>query len=668
MARLALAIATATALVSPANALAAAECPVSSVDFPTADARDRRLREEEALRVATQDLVLRLGEGITAPKPYKPPRPSSYGPGPGPAVQSASGMGAIRGDAPMANLSKEVLVKDGDKTVRMQVLPWATQEQAQEAYRRTREAEAKKSPLQRSIEAGDAAGVARVVAAGALRESRPVMTSDSWPMLAVNDWRMKVGQSGNDTKALKEVSRRHVAMLKSLLEGPGSDPDRDITTGLVGHIPIRTRGGERVPLSVETIQMLLERAPQVDPPVSSFAVESDHELVELMLRSGRASQRQKDGALLAAFNAFDWDTAAMLLEAGANPNQGTPDNTLLDRAFGPGWTQRRVVQAMIAQHVNPNIEIRGGFTPLMMAMHDQELMAGFLSLGADTRAKSHWEGLTALHFAVMWPNLRDAMPGGFPNRRLSNAALRLKSTELLLANGADANPTDPQGRTPLMFARDPEVVARLLDAGGVVRPTGNLGPIGWALSAGNEALAIGLAKRDPQVAKSDCTGVFYAAATGSTDTLDILLAQGASAQLHAADGTGDTPFIIAARQGHSKTVAMLLDRNAAKVDERATPLLYPVDSLTLGGYLPLPVPAATVASLRKSTAYRSSDGQTALMAAAQSGHVDTVKLLLARGANAGATDYSGRTALDYASRSPDVAAVLKERGAQPWRH
>ncbi len=53
----------------------------------------------------------------------------------------------------------------------------------------------------------------------------------------------------------------------------------------------------------------------------------------------------------------------------------------------------------------------------------------------------------------------------------------------------------------------------------------------------------------------------------------------------------------------------------------------------------------------------SSNDATALMWAAAYGHVETVKLLLARGADAGATDNRGKTALNVATEEQQAAVA-----------
>ena len=60
---------------------------------------------------------------------------------------------------------------------------------------------------------------------------------------------------------------------------------------------------------------------------------------------------------------------------------------------------------------------------------------------------------------------------------------------------------------------------------------------------------------------------------------------------------------------------------------------------------------------------RYANDATALMWAAAYGHVETVKLLLARGADAGATDNRGKTALSVATEEQQAAVAELLRGA-----
>ena len=104
-----------------------------------------------------------------------------------------------------------------------------------------------------------------------------------------------------------------------------------------------------------------------------------------------------------------------------------------------------------------------------------------------------------------------------------------------------------------------------------------------------------------------------AAQTGATQTLSLLLDRHATTNVES-DLAGLRPLHVAAMQGQTAAVRMLLDRRVVKVDDASS-----VKIGWSGGH-GMPVPAVY-------------GRQTALMLAAGAGHVDTVKELLRRGAD-----------------------------------
>jgi Ankyrin repeats (3 copies) len=106
----------------------------------------------------------------------------------------------------------------------------------------------------------------------------------------------------------------------------------------------------------------------------------------------------------------------------------------------------------------------------------------------------------------------------------------------------------------------------------------------------------------------------------------------------------------------------------------AISLVVPVDARAIDGATALLVAAASghVDTLRllieRGATVKLADdyGDTALMAAVRAGSIESVKLLLAAGADANARDKAGRSALAWAvrSRRPDVMAALRAKGAR----
>ena len=205
------------------------------------------------------------------------------------------------------------------------------------------------------------------------------------------------------------------------------------------------------------------------------------------------------------------------------------------------------------------------------------------------------------------------------------------------------NPTaiqlrDEEGNTPLIqaaFYLDAADLARLLDRGADVNATNNAG-----LTALNKAIwdldkTRLLIKRGANVNAATKMGntplISAAFAYGSTEVVKALLASGANVQ--AVNALGGNAVVAAAESGDRETLRALLDH-------RGNP-----DS--------------------KTHIVESGSEASALMIAAQMGHIDCVKLLLDRGANLNLRTEHGN-ALHFAAFSDrhDVARLLMDRGIE----
>ena len=136
------------------------------------------------------------------------------------------------------------------------------------------------------------------------------------------------------------------------------------------------------------------------------------------------------------------------------------------------------------------------------------------------------------------------------------------------------------------------------------------------------------------------------ASAGSTEVVRVLLERGADQE--AALTPGHTPLIVASRAGVVATVAMLLLGHPAlggppNQDERNR---VNTARKTLGVEQ---LGTCTPRRQRANTEARTKQGYTALMFAAESGHVGVVSLLLVHGANRDSKNAAGRTARDLAS-------------------
>lgn len=275
-----------------------------------------------------------------------------------------------------------------------------------------------------------------------------------------------------------------------------------------------------------------------------------------------------------------------------------------------------------------------------------------LDRGADIAAKNLY-GQSALHTAALWNE---------------NPAV----VELLLDRGADPNALENGGQTALHLTAgngNPAVAQLLLDRGAdpSVRGFTDRTPLDTAAQHGALALATLLLDRgaDPNAkGYSGWTALHHATGRPAPAVAELLLDRGA--EIDARDGSGRTPLDLAARSparpGAAALVELLLARGASRegFDERfwehSAPAWIASESL-----------ARVREWLGRVLSTDESPPDTFLIAAARNPDPAVAELLLARGADASATDRGGRPALHQAAanRNPAVAELLLDRGADP---
>ena len=280
---------------------------------------------------------------------------------------------------------------------------------------------------------------------------------------------------------------------------------------------------------------------------------------------------------------------------------------------------------------------------LATLLGDMRPLRRIIAAGADLN-RDH-QGLTPLLAAT-----RDSWHG------------RPEAVMTLLANGADARATDPDGNTPLHHAArssDPAVAALLLDAGALVDALNGEGqsPLGLTCAAGNWRLARFLLEHGARPEPVDGQPALLAAAGGEDDPAGVQLLLRHKARVDAR-GTGQrTALMQACAAGNTDIAGVLLDAGAdrnAHDAEGMTPLLEAARGAHAGTVLRL-------AQTRPDVAARDALGRNALVFAAEAGAPpDLLRQLLALGVDAQQADNAGKRALEHAlerGRWPQVAVL-----------
>lgn len=231
---------------------------------------------------------------------------------------------------------------------------------------------------------------------------------------------------------------------------------------------------------------------------------------------------------------------------------GTYQPASLDEAVVFG--NRTAVENFLALGVDPNEAEPDGTTPLMRAVHGEELEIAQLLIdaGADVeRANSY--GVTPLYIAA----------------RAGDEA----ATRMLLAAGADSNVTLPAaGETVLMTAAkagNPEVVHALLTGGvdgvslleiGEARAAARIAEAAGYAPPTNPAIAVNYAEVNARERLYGRTALMIAAAAGHNDVVALLIEAGADVNL--ADLEGSTALSLARNSGNLDVAAQLEEAGA----------------------------------------------------------------------------------------------------------
>jgi uncharacterized protein len=334
-------------------------------------------------------------------------------------------------------------------------------------------------------------------------------------------------------------------------------------------------------------------------------------------RERTAGTPEQAQALLAASRSGDIARALALVEAGADldtqPASGDRDQrpALMLAALLP---DTRLLRALIAKGADVN-RASGGLTPLLAATRDS------------------WHG-------------------------------RADAVMTLLTNGASPLVTDADGNTPLhgaVLSGEPTVAGMLLDAGAAIDALNKAGatPLSIACRAANWPLVKFLLERGAKNAPANSEPALVAAAgIADDDIAGVKLLLKHRAAVNAVDARRRSALMTAAAEGHEQIVRALCAAGAEVnlTDQHGSTALMEAARAGAVGVVML------LADAQADARARDQYGRDALTLACQSPHaqVETVRALLALGAEPKTPGSDGRSALDHAAASGrwDLVALL----------
>ena len=390
----------------------------------------------------------------------------------------------------------------------------------------------------------------------------------------------------------------------------------------------------------------------------------------LLNRRADVNVPQADGATALHWAAYwdDLEAVTLLIDAGAQVNASNDLRvTPLSLACANGSAS--LVRTLLKAGANPNSIPSSGETPLMAAARSgsTEAVKALVADGADVNTETPLKGQTAL----MWA--------------LSEKHLDIAQT--LIVHGADISARSRAGFTPLLFAArqgDLGAARILLDSGANVNENSSHGSaLLVATLRGHVPLAIFLLDQgaNPNADETGYTALHWAAGSwetemtgpngivapvnrewrmmaglqeGKLELVKALLRRGANPNVRLEKQPprigytkenekpiGATPFLLAAMAGDIKVMRTL-------VDGGASPLLMSNDKTT---------PLMMAAGVRR-------DLSESLVSESRS--LEAVKLALALGADVGASNDEGETALHGAARikSDAIVQLLVDHGAR----
>ena len=449
-------------------------------------------------------------------------------------------------------------------------------------------------------------------------------------------------------------------------------------------------------------------------PVADAAQRGDKAGVRaLIAKKADVNAPQNDGGTALHWAAFrgDLELAEILLRAGANPKAANREGST------PLWLaaingQAPMIQALLKAGADPNEKLPLGRSPLMIASRTGQVEAirVLLEAGADVNAKETLRGTTPLMWAAdegHAPALKVLIEHGADIKARSNPAPRGRGPALGKANDP-RKAVAAQGAALARGAAAPELgQLNALGRGGDAAAGGGRGGRGGGRGGGGRgggaaggrggaddvnvdqddaAVAAGIGRRGGGAADGgQITPLVYAARANALESVKVLLAAGAD--VNQTTGYGWSPLLAATQNRYYKLAAYLIEQGA-NVNLTNTggwsPLYLATDNRNIeNGDYPVRKPdmdhlefikllldkgADVNHRVRDSSETRTvftnqwldENGATAFLRASQSGDLELMKLLLARGADPKINTTLGVTPLHVAAGIGWVEGITTE--------
>ncbi|HVG54179.1 MAG TPA: ankyrin repeat domain-containing protein [Vicinamibacterales bacterium] len=449
-------------------------------------------------------------------------------------------------------------------------------------------------------------------------------------------------------------------------------------------------------------------------PVADAAQRGDKAGVRaLIAKKADVNAPQNDGGTALHWAAFrgDLELAEILLRAGANPKAANREGST------PLWLaaingQAPMIQALLKAGADPNEKLPLGRSPLMIASRTGQVEAirVLLEAGADVNAKETLRGTTPLMWAAdegHAPALKVLIEHGADIKARSNPAPRGRGPALGKANDP-RKAVAAQGAALARGAAAPELgQLNALGRGGDAAAGGGRGGRGGGRGGGGRgggaaggrggaddvnvdqddaAVAAGIGRRGGGAADGgQITPLVYAARANALESVKVLLAAGAD--VNQTTGYGWSPLLAATQNRYYKLAAYLIEQGA-NVNLANTggwsPLYLATDNRNIeNGDYPVRKPdmdhlefikllldkgADVNHRVRDSSETRTvftnqwldENGATAFLRASQSGDLELMKLLLARGADPKINTTLGVTPLHVAAGIGWVEGITTE--------